>query len=37
MSGKFTCDPPGGAGGSTGWGNWALSADSPGLVGPVRG
>ena len=36
-SGKFTCDPLGGAGGSTGWGGSALSAGGPGLVGPIRG
>ena len=37
MSGKFTCDPLGGVGGSIGWGSSALGANGPGLVGPIRG
>ena len=37
MSGKGTCDPPGGAGGITGWGSCAFGVDCPGLVGPISG
>ena len=37
-SGKFNCDPPGGAGGKIGgWGSCATGAGGPGLVRPCRG